>query len=137
MSLGLHDVKVATFKYKVGTQTGTAGVKTLTGVGTGVDGNKIPDNALILGCWTECIAAAASAGAATIALGITGNADAFAAAEAYTDNSYDTPGTVDAKANELPLKVDAAGGVDVIATIADATITGAEFDVHVQYVSGS
>lgn len=137
MPLGAHDMQVATFKFKIGTQTGTVGVKTLTGVGDNVDGDVIPDNALIVGCWTECIAAAASVGAATIALGVTGNADAFEAATAYTDNSYDTPGTIDAKTNELPLKVDAAAGVEPIATIAGETVTGLEFDVHIHYIAGS
>lgn len=133
-AIGLHQKQVATFEYDFDVDGGAIGAINLRGAGNG-GANTIPDDAIICEVLTESIDAVTSAGAATIALGITGNADAFEAATAISDNSYDTAGTIDAKANELPLKTAAA--VNVIATVADFALTAGKFHVHVEYLPGS
>src|SRR5690242_16595448 len=135
-SVGLHQAQVATFRYDFADHGGAVGAITLDGSNVAGDGVNIPDDALILRAWVECVTAATSGGAATIALGITGNTDALIAATAYTDNKFDTPETVGALTAELPLKVNAAAGVDVIATVATAALTAGAFDVHVEYLPG-
>ena len=134
---GLHRAQFATFKYKFADHGGAQGAITLSTDNNELPNGKLPDNAQILRVRTECIEAVTSGGAATIKLGITGNDDAFEGATAYTDNSYDTPGTVDVKESEVPLKVDNSSGVSVLATVATADLTAGEFDVHVEYLPGS
>lgn len=134
--VGLHQAQIATFRYKFSEHGGAVGAIELTGAASGQDGNELPDNALILRAWTENLVAVAGGVGATIELGITGNTNAFEAATAITDASYATPGTIDSKAAELPLKVDNAAGVAVIATVAAAALTAGEFDVHVEYLPG-
>lgn len=123
-----------TFEYDFAALGGAAGALTLTLPSAG-GALTIPDNAIVTNAWIECITAATSGGAATIALGITGNTDCLIAATAYTDNMFDTPDTVVALTNELPLKTSAA--VSVLATIAGADLTAGKFRIHVLYREGA
>lgn len=125
--------RVRTFEYDFANLGGSTGAKTLVEIDGESDG-KLNQNDLIVSCQTECLTAVTSGGAATIKLGITGNDDCFEAATAYTDDSYDTANTVDAKETELPLKVTTSGGVSVLATIAGAALTAGKFRVHVTVI---
>lgn len=130
---GRGSVHTRRFLYDFAALGGAAGAKTLTDE----DGRAatLPDNAVVKAARVECITAATSAGAATIALGVTGNTDAFLAATAYTDNRFDTPDTVGAATNEVPFKNAAA--VSVLATIADAALTAGKFVLEVDYTEGA
>lgn len=125
---------VRTFEYDFTRDGGAVSAISLTEL-DGESDSTLNDNDVILRCWTESVTAATSGGAATIALGFTGNADAFEAATAYTDNSYDTPDTIDAKESELPIKLSASS--NVIATIATAALTAGKFRVHVLVIPGA
>jgi len=93
----------------------------------------IPDNAIITSVLYEKITALTSGGSATLALGITGNTDAFIAATAF-DNAAFTVEIV-SQANEVPLKTSAA--VSVLATIATADLTAGKFRLHISYINGA
>jgi predicted outer membrane repeat protein len=121
----------ASFEYNFATHGGAVSAITLSALS-----GKLPDNALITGCYTECVTAMTSGGAADLKLGITGNDNAFEDTTAYTDNSYDTADTVDAKTAELPLKVNSATGVDVLLTVGTAALTAGRVLVHVEYMPG-
>lgn len=121
---------VRTFEYDFATLGGATGAKTLVEINGEADG-KLNEGDMIVDVITECLTAATSGGAATIKLGITGNDDAFEAATAYTDDSYDTVNTLGRKITEMPLRVNTSGGVSVIATIGTAALTAGKFRVHV------
>lgn len=123
-----------TFEYDFAALGGAQGAKTLTLPAAG-GALTIPDNALVVDAWIECITAVTSGGAATIKLGITGNDDCFIAATAYTDNKFDTPDTFAALTNEVPFKTSAA--VSVLATIEGDDLTAGKFRVHVHYREGA
>ena len=117
--------KVLTFKTP--TLTGSTGVKTL--VGENGQAKKLPAGAKVVGCYLEGGTTLTSGGAATVALGITGNADAFKAVTAFDNAAF--AGTAFTKAeNEVPLEVGSASSV--IATVADAALTAGAFKMHVE-----
>lgn len=122
--------RVRVFEYDFAVSGGAISAINLVEV-NGENDAKLNAGDIIINAHTECLTPAVSGGAATIELGITGNTDAFEGATAYTDNSYDAADTIDVKASELPLKVTTAGGVNVVATIAGATLTAGKFRVHV------
>ena len=121
----------ASFEYDFATHGGAVGAITLTAL-SGV----LPDNAVITRCIQESITDLTSGGAATVKLGITGNDDAFLAATAYSDASFDVD-IVTSRAAELPLKVNAAAGVNALATIATAALTAGRFKLHVEWEPGA
>jgi hypothetical protein len=135
-AVGLHQAQVATFKFKVGTGygevTGTAGAKTMFGVGNGNADGTLPDNALVTRAWIESVTLPVGVGA-TVKLGVTGNDDLFVAATAITDGMF-VVDAVTALTKEIPAKL--AADVHVLATVATATLTAGEFYVHVEYVPG-
>lgn len=120
----------ATFEYDFATHGGAVGAITLTAL-SGV----LPDNAVITRCTQESITDLTSGGSATVKLGYTGNDDAFLAATAYTDASFDVE-IVTARNAEVPVKVNNASGVNVLATVATAALTAGKFRLHVEYVPG-
>jgi hypothetical protein len=114
------------FTYSFAVQGGAAGALTLTAAN-----GQLPDNFVIKSVTLHTKAAAVSGGASTIAIGITGNTDAFIAATAYTDNKFDVVDQCTALTNELPLITTAAA--DVIFTIADADLSAG---IHEIWVTG-
>jgi hypothetical protein len=128
-SLGRGDA-TASFEYSFATQGGTAGAKTLTAY-SGV----LPDNAVITGCMLEAVTTLTGGAGATVKLGITGNDDSMLAATLFSDAKYVAEAASAINA-ENPLKVSNAAGVNVLATIAVASLTAGRFLVHVSYIPG-
>lgn len=93
----------------------------------------IPDNAVIIRVIQESDVDLTSGGAATVALGYTGNDNAFLAATAYTDASFDVD-IVSSRAAELPIMTGAA--VSVLNTIGAADLTAGKFKLYVTYIEG-
>ena len=120
--------KHAIFLYDATVQGGAIGAVTLTDI----YGNAatLPASAVITKVTYDNLQAPASAGSATIALGITGNTDAFKAATAFDNAAY----TADATHmhNEIPLKVGVTA-VSVLGTIATAALIGAKFRLIIEY----
>lgn len=129
--LGNNDHVIVTreFIYDFNIDGGAVGSISLKGGVTGA-ASTLPAGAIITGVRTRCLTAATSGGAATIALGITGTTDAFEAATAYTDNSYDTVGTLDFKNPSAPVLITSAD-TSIVATIATAALTAGRFKVYV------
>lgn len=124
--------KVAIFKYDFTELGGAQGAVTLTNnLGKA---STLPDNAIITGAHLEVESPALSGGSATIALGITGNTDAFIAATAYNNAAFGAGG-ISSQANDLPLKLD--GAKSVLATIATADLIAGEFRLYVSYIVGA
>lgn len=92
----------------------------------------LPDLAIVTGGHAEVVVPVESSGSATVALGLTGNTDAFVAATAKTALTLNT---VLATSNDLPLKM--AGDTDVLATIATAALTGGKINLFVEYYEGA
>lgn len=135
-SVGLHHPYVLTYRYDFDDHGGAVGAIELEGSAVNGAPDAIPDDAQILSVWLEPIEDLASGGLATVALGVTGNTDAFVAATAFDNTLFDGPDKVTALTNEVPLKVNAADGVQVIATVATAALTAGSFDVHVEVLPG-
>lgn len=97
---------------------------------TDLNGNAvtIPANAVITNCVSDVLIPFTSGGSATVALGLTGNTDAFIAATAFNNAAF--VGT-DAQNNEVPVKP--ATAVSVLATIATADLTGGKMRLIIQY----
>jgi len=134
VSIGTRKPIVRTFRYDFAALGGAIGALNLTDQARA--DAKLPDNAVVTRAWLEGVTTPTSAGAATIALGFTGSAAAFKAATAYTDATFVADAASAANAT-VPLKTNAAAGVNVIATIAVAALTAGKFDVHVEYIPGS
>jgi len=92
----------------------------------------IPDNAVITNCYFELSDTITSGGSATIALGFTGDTDAFIAATAYNNAAFTA--TASTKNAGVPVKTTAA--VSVLATIATADLTAGTFFLWVEYYEG-
>lgn len=124
--------KHAVFLYDFTVQGGDIGAVTLTDI----YGNAatLPASAVITKVTYDNQGAPASIGSATIALGVTGNTDAFKAATAFDNAAY----TADATHmhNEIPLKVGVAA-VSVLATIAVAALIAGKFRIIVEYTESS
>jgi hypothetical protein len=115
--LGPQVKKSYKFSYVFATQGGAQGALTLTAAN-----GQLPDNFVITNAWVESTVALSSGGAATCALGITGNTDLF------NDDNFDAgPYTgsdlITAVADELPVKLAAA--TDVLLTVGTADLTTA------------
>lgn len=121
-----EQLKSAVFLYDFAVSGGAQGAIALTDL----DGNAatIPANAVITNCVSDVLVPFASGGSATVALGLTGNTDAFIAATAYNNAAF--LGT-DSQNNEVPLKP--AVAVSVLATIATADLIGGKMRLIVQY----
>ena len=124
--------KHAVFLYDATVQGGAIGAVTLTDI----YGNAatLPASAVITKVTYDNQGAPASVGSATIALGVTGNTDAFKAATAFDNAAY----TADATHmhNEVPLKVGVAA-VSVLGTIATAALIAGKFRIIVEYTESS
>lgn len=97
---------------------------------TDLDGNAatLPSQAVLTNAYTDMLVPMVSGGLATVALGYTGNTDAFKGATAFDNAAYLG---VDAQTNDLPVKTSAE--VSVLATIATADLTGGKFRLIVEY----
>lgn len=129
--LGDDQPKHLVFLYDFATLGGAQGAITMTNA----DGKAltIPDNAIITNVIYEELTPFTSGGAATVALGITGNTDAFIAATAYNNAAFTAD--VSTKNNEVPLKLD--GAKSVLATVAAADLTAGKFKLYVEYIEGT
>lgn len=126
---------VRRFLYDFAAQGGAVGAITLTDA----DGRsaQIPDNAVIRDVYTEVVTPMTSAGAATVKLGFTGSDAAFVAATAFNHATWDVADDIAARNASLPLKVNNAAGVSVLATIETAALTAGKFEVVVEYDEGA
>tara|TARA_R110000824_G_scaffold11232_3_gene48664 strand:+ start:3069 stop:3599 length:531 start_codon:yes stop_codon:yes gene_type:complete len=95
----------------------------------------IPDNAVITGVSIEGITDNTSGGAATIALGYTGQAVAFLAATAFNHATWDVNAVTSATPTVAVGKTTAP--VFVIATIADAALTAGKWQLWIEYYEGA
>ena len=120
--------KHAVFLYDATVQGGAIGAVTLTDI----YGNAatLPASAVITKVTYDNLQAPASVGLATIALGVTGNTDAFKAATAFDNAAYTASATH--MHNEIPLKVGAAA-VSVLGTIAVAALIAGKFRLIIEY----
>jgi hypothetical protein len=120
--------KHAVFLYDATVQGGAIGAVTLTDI----NGNAatLPAHAVITKVTYDKLQAPASVGSATIALGVTGNTDAFKAATAFDNAAYTASATH--MHNEIPLKVGAAA-VSVLGTIATAALIAGKFRLIIEY----
>jgi len=120
--------KHAVFLYDALVQGGAIGAVTLTDI----YGNAatLPASAVITKVTYDNLQSPASVGSATIALGITGNTDAFKAATAFNNAAYTASATH--MHNEIPLKVGAAA-VSVLGTIATAALIAGKFRLIIEY----
>ena len=120
--------KHAVFLYDSLVQGGAIGAVTLTDI----YGNAatLPASAVITKVTYDNLQSPASVGSATIALGVTGNTDAFKAATAFDNAAYTASATH--MHNEIPLKVGAAA-VSVLGTIATAALIAGKFRLIIEY----
>lgn len=119
------------FQYDFADLGGAQGAITLTDDADAAQ--TIPDNAVIVRATLEGITTATSGGAATVALGYTGNTDAFIAATAYNNGEFNAAVETNLTA-EIPIKTTAA--VSVLATIASADLTAGKFNIWIEYYEG-
>ncbi len=129
--------KTLLFLYDFGTQGGAQGAITLTD--TSGAAQQIPDNAVITKAVIEVETPAAGSGA-TVAIGITGNTDAFINSTAGAVGTYSSGAVIDmtyrsSNGNDLPLKTTAARSV--LATIGSADLTAGKLRVYVQFYEGA
>jgi hypothetical protein len=109
------------FSYTTFLRVEAQGAITITDTAGGAQ--QIPDNAVITKAVIEVETAGAGSGSATVAIGITGNTDAFIGATAGAVANYSTGAVLDmtyrsSNGNDLPIKTSAAR--NVLATIASA-----------------
>jgi len=129
--------KSLVFLYDFSTQAGAQGAITMTDTAGGAQ--QIPDNAVITRAVIEVETAGAGSGA-TIAIGITGNTDAFINATAGAKANYTLGACLDmtyrsSNGNDLPIKTGAAR--NVLATIGTADLTAGKLRVYVEYYEGA
>ena len=125
--------KTLLFQYDFARETGAAGaIPLVTPAGLP---QTLPDNAVITEVVIEGITDLTSGGAATVSLGYTGQAIAFLGVTALTHATWNvnnvTVGTATAAVGKT------GGGVEVLATIADADLTAGKFQVWVTYFEGA
>ena len=120
------------FLYDFAVLGGAQGALTMTKCADGT-AQTLPDNAVILRVTQESDTDLTSGGGATVALGYTGNDNAFLAATAYTDASFDVD-AIAARNAEVPIITGAA--VSVLATVATADLTAGKFKLYVEYIQG-
>lgn len=122
--------KFLTFLYDFDELGGSQGSLVMTAEdGTAL---QIPGNAIITNAYAEVETDVESGGAATVALGLLANTDAFVAA---TAKGSLTRNTVLNTANDLPLKSIAPGSV--LATVATADLTAGKIRLYVEYIEGT
>lgn len=119
--------KTLIFEYDFADLGGSQGAITLT------DENDVaqtlPSGAIITECLCDTLIPFASGGSATVALGITGNTDAFIGATAYNNSGFLG---VTTKNSEVPLKTGSA--VSVLLTVATADLTAGQIRLHITYI---
>ena len=120
------------FLYDFAVLGGAQGALTMTKCADGT-AQTLPNNAVILRAVQESDTDLTSGGGATVALGYTGNDNAFLAATAYTDASFDVD-VITARNAEVPIITGAA--VSMLATVATADLTAGKFKLYVEYIQG-
>ena len=98
-------------------------------------GQSLPDNAVITEVVIEGITDLTSGGSATVALGYTGQTDAFLSAAAKTAANWNTNNVTVGTATAAVGKTGSA--VAVLATVATADLTAGKFQVWVTYFEGA
>lgn len=124
--------KTKKFVYSFASDGGAISAITLKNSDGVVD--TLPADACMISAHYEVVTAPTSGGAATIALGITGNDNAFLAALAYNDAALALDKFVAAN-SELPLKT--TSEVSVLLTIAAFALTAGVIHIYVEYFQGS
>lgn len=114
--------------YNFATDAGGVGARTLA------ISEAIPNDAIIVACYTHCKTACTSGGAATIA--ITAGGITISPATAFSNNAYDTPTQV---TNHTGLLNSNLGGQAISSaaigvTVATAAITAGLVDIYVDYI---
>ena len=107
----------------------TTGAKTLSNTTGGAQ--QLPSGAILKSWYIDVQVPFASSGSATIALGVTGSANAIVGATAF-DNGALVAATAGWELPALGVKLDAAK--DVLFTIADAALTAGVANVYIEYV---
>ena len=130
-ALGAFQPKHLAFEYDFADLGGSTGAITLTD--TADAAQTIPDNAVITAVTLETITPFSSGGSATVAIGVTGNTDAFIAATAFNNAAFTS--TAKALTNEVPLKLD--GAKSVLFTVATAALDDGKYRIHVEYLEGA
>ena len=94
---------------------------------------EIPNNAIMVGCFTHVKTACTSSGSATIKLNA-GGVD-LTPAVAFDDNEYDTANQVSNQTtlNNSSLLAKATSDADIKVIIATAALTAGVFDIYIQY----
>ena len=94
---------------------------------------EIPNNAIMVGCFTHVKTACTSSGSATIKLNA-GGVD-LTPAVAFDDNEYDTANQVSNQAtlNNSHLTAKATSDADIKIVVGTAALTAGVFDVYIQY----
>ena len=109
----------------------TTGAKTLVDATDGSSALTIPANAILKAFYIDVIAPFESSGSATIALGITGSANALVGATAF-DNGAMVAATAGWEMAALGVKTDAAKSV--LLTIGGAALTAGSAVIYVEYI---
>jgi hypothetical protein len=113
------------FTYDFDEHGGAVGAITLD-----ANDGQLPNNFVVEKCVWHTVTPAASGGAATIAVGVTGNTDGFIAATAFTDNKFDTADQVTTAAGDQ-ISVITSAASDVVFTVAAAALTAGKINFWV------
>jgi len=131
--LGALQPKTLCFLYDFAALGGATGSLILTDQAGA--GQSLPDNAVITEVVIEGITDLTSGGSATVALGYTGQTDAFLSAAAKTAANWNTNNVTVGTATAAVGKTGSA--VAVLATVATADLTAGKFQVWVTYFEGA
>jgi hypothetical protein len=94
---------------------------------------EIPNNAIMVGCFTHVKTACTSSGSATVQINAGGVN--LTPAVAFDDNEYDTANQVSNQAtlNNSHLTAKATSDADIKIVVGTAALTAGVFDVYIQY----
>ena len=123
--------KMLVFQYVGEGSSLTVGAKTLVDAADGTSALQIPANAILKAFYVDVIVPFASSGSATIALGVTGDADAILSATAF-DNAALVAATAGWETTNVGVKDSSAK--DVILTIGTAALTDGSANIYIEYV---
>jgi hypothetical protein len=114
--------------YNFATDAGGTGARTLAISET------IPNDAIIVACYSHCKTACTSGGSATIA--ITAGGVTLSPATAFSNNAYDTATQVTDHTGLLnaDLGAQATSSAAIGITVATAALTAGLFDIYVDYI---
>ena len=114
--------------YDFSTDAGGTGARTLA------ISEVVPNDAVIVACYTHCKTACTSGGSATIA--ITAGGVTISPATAFSDNAYDTATQVTDHTGEFnsDLGAQATSSAAIGITVATEALTAGKFDIYIDYI---